>query len=62
MRDEERVPQDPREGHEVPVDPALVPSGIPEQQARPHPVDGLDGQTGAEQERAERAATMSEHR
>lgn len=62
VRDEERVPQDPREGHEVPVDPALVPSGIPEQQARPHPVDGLDGQTGAEQERAERAATMSEHR
>ncbi|MCX4819292.1 RNA polymerase sigma factor SigF [Streptomyces sp. NBC_01142] len=39
-----------------------APSGIPEQQARPHPaVDGLDGQTAAaEQAQAERADRMSE--
>ncbi|WP_442806234.1 RNA polymerase sigma factor SigF [Streptomyces sp. NBC_01317] len=71
VRDEGRVPRDarpegsrpagPREGHGAPVEPVLSPAGIPEQQARPHPEDGLDGQkAAAEQAQAERAATMSE--
>ncbi|MET9482389.1 RNA polymerase sigma factor SigF [Streptomyces sp. NPDC006638] len=43
------------------MEPVLAPEGIPEQQARPHPEDGLDGQkAAAEQAQAERAATMSE--
>ncbi|MFJ1596788.1 RNA polymerase sigma factor SigF [Streptomyces sp. NPDC088261] len=71
VRDEGRVPRDarpegsrpagPRDGHGAPVEPVLAPEGIPEQQARPHPEDGLDGQkAAAEQVQAERAATMSE--
>ncbi|MFE2033167.1 RNA polymerase sigma factor SigF [Streptomyces scopuliridis] len=61
VRDEGRIPREPREGHEAPSERAPAPAGIPEQQARPHPEDGLDGQTAAaEQAQAERAATMSE--
>ncbi|MFC9651324.1 MULTISPECIES: RNA polymerase sigma factor SigF [unclassified Streptomyces] len=61
VRDEGRIPREPREGHEAPSEPAPAPAGIPEQQARPHPEDGLDGQrAAAEQAQAERAATMSE--
>lgn len=71
VRDEGRIsrerrpegsrPQGPRGGHEAPQEPLLTPAGIPEQQARPHPEDGLDGQkAAAEQAQAERAATMSE--
>ncbi|MFD7287994.1 RNA polymerase sigma factor SigF [Streptomyces sp. NPDC059863] len=61
VRDEGRIPREPREGHEAPSEPVPAPAGIPEQQARPHPEDGLDGQTAAaEQAQAERAATMSE--
>ncbi|MFE3137554.1 RNA polymerase sigma factor SigF [Streptomyces scopuliridis] len=61
VRDEGRIPREPREGHEAPSERAPAPAGIPEQQARPHPEDGPDGQTAAaEQAQAERAATMSE--
>ncbi|QIQ02744.1 RNA polymerase sigma factor SigF [Streptomyces liangshanensis] len=71
VRDEGRIPREarpegsrpagPRGGHGAPVEPLLAPAGIPEQQARPHPEDGLDGQkAAAEQAQAERAATMSE--
>ncbi|MFD5747190.1 SigB/SigF/SigG family RNA polymerase sigma factor [Streptomyces sp. NPDC127033] len=66
VRDEGRIPPEPRGGHEVPAEPVLTPAGIPEQQARPHPEDGLDGQTAAadqtrtERAQAERAAFMSE--
>ncbi|MFE2943231.1 RNA polymerase sigma factor SigF [Streptomyces sp. NPDC059255] len=66
VRDEGRIPPEPRGGHEVPAEPVLAPAGIPEQQARPHPEDGLDGQTAAadqtrtERAQAERAAFMSE--
>ncbi|RDG39448.1 RNA polymerase sigma factor SigF [Streptomyces corynorhini] len=66
MRDEGRIPQEPRGGHEAPAEPVRSPAGIPEQQARPHPEDGRpedgsDGHTAAaEQAQAERAAFMSE--
>lgn len=63
MQDEGRVPREPGGGHEGSVERVLTPAGIPEQQARPHPVDGSDGPDGgtaAEQARAERAAFMSE--
>ncbi|MFJ2112056.1 MULTISPECIES: RNA polymerase sigma factor SigF [unclassified Streptomyces] len=66
VRDEGRIPEEPRGGHEAPAEPVRAPAGIPEQQARPHPEDGApeDGPVGrtagAEQARAERAAFMSE--
>ncbi|MFJ7997941.1 SigB/SigF/SigG family RNA polymerase sigma factor [Streptomyces sp. NPDC096310] len=66
VRDEGRIPPEPRGGHEAPAEPVLAPAGIPEQQARPHPEDGLEGQTAAaeqartERAQAERAAFMSE--
>ncbi|WP_408055355.1 SigB/SigF/SigG family RNA polymerase sigma factor [Streptomyces paludis] len=66
VRDEGHIPREPRGGHGAPAEPARSPAGIPEQQARPHPEDGLprigcDGQTAAaEQAQSERAALMSE--
>ncbi|MBT2400203.1 RNA polymerase sigma factor SigF [Streptomyces sp. ISL-100] len=73
VRNEELSPQTPAGGRAVPAEPAgpatPAPAGIPEQQARPHPVDepvdgpaevgGLVGTAAAEQ--AERAGHMSEH-
>ncbi|GAA1177855.1 RNA polymerase sigma factor SigF [Streptomyces hebeiensis] len=68
VRDEGRIQRDPRGGHEAPAaEPVLTRAGLPEQQARPHPEDGFEGQTTAadrmaavEQAQAERAAFMSE--
>jgi RNA polymerase sigma-B factor len=65
VRDEERVLRDPAGGHETRAeqtqgpDRQLTPTGIPDQQARPHPEDGSDGRE-ATGEQAERAARMSE--
>ncbi|MBT2489363.1 RNA polymerase sigma factor SigF [Streptomyces sp. ISL-96] len=72
VRNEELSPQTPSGGRAVPAEPATpAPSGIPEQQARPHPVDepvdgpaevgGLVGTAEAAAEQAERAGHMSEH-
>ncbi|MGW7369361.1 RNA polymerase sigma factor SigF [Streptomyces sp. NPDC054841] len=62
VRDEERIPGVPNGGRAAPAEPARVPAGIPEQQARPHPVDERDGLSATvEQAQAERAAHMSEH-
>ncbi|MGX1881183.1 RNA polymerase sigma factor SigF [Streptomyces sp. NPDC055287] len=73
VRNEELSPQAPTGGRAVPAGPAPAPSGIPEQQARPHPVDGpvdggpvadvpADGLVGTvAAEQAERAGHMSEH-
>ncbi|WP_434596332.1 RNA polymerase sigma factor SigF [Streptomyces sp. A5-4] len=62
VRNEELSPQAPTGGQAAQGGPAQRPTGIPEQQARPHPVDGVDGLVGtAAAEQAERAGHMSEH-
>ncbi|WP_251020440.1 RNA polymerase sigma factor SigF [Streptomyces sp. ISL-98] len=63
VRNEELSPKTPAGGRATPVESARQPSGLPEQQARPHPVDGLvEGLVGtAAAEQAERAGQMSEH-
>ncbi|WP_138894940.1 RNA polymerase sigma factor SigF [Streptomyces chryseus] len=69
VRNEELSPQAPTGERAAPAGPAPAPAGIPEQQARPHPVDGpgdggpaVDGPVGTvAAEQAERAGHMSEH-
>ncbi|MFE3324782.1 RNA polymerase sigma factor SigF [Streptomyces sp. NPDC059176] len=69
VRDEERIPGVANGGRAVPAEPAYAPAaGIPEQQARPHPVDEHDGlsasaeqkQAGGTSQAKRRAAHMSE--
>ncbi|MFD4588258.1 RNA polymerase sigma factor SigF [Streptomyces sp. NPDC058423] len=61
VRDEERIPGTPNSGRTAPAEPGGAPAGIPEQQARPHPVDERDGLPAAAEQKQAGGTSQAKH-
>lgn len=62
VRDEERIPGVPNGERAVPAEPVYAPAaGIPEQQARPHPVDERDGLSASAEQKQAGGTSQAKH-